>query len=279
MTKGIVLCADDYGQDSSISEAIIALIQKERLSATSCLVNSIHWPTHASWLKPFRHRIDIGLHFNLTEGKALSQEFIDRYGSDLFSLKSLMVRSVLLRRLKVAVIAAELNAQLDQFLAIMGELPDFIDGHQHVHQFPIVREALLKIYQTRLLTKMPYIRSLETHGKNFHLFHHFKNVMIRFSGMTQLKKLLQQYNIPHNATFSGIYPFSTQINYREHFMRCLSEVKDGGLIMCHPGGVGVESRTVDRIHAARQMEYGYLGSAEFAIDCQNNKIKLKRFSG
>src|SRR5580693_851904 len=115
--KYIILCADDYGQTCAISQAIIDLLKSRRLTAISCMVTSSGWPLHAPWLIPYKNQVDIGLHFNLTEGKG--------------PLSLLLLKSHL-RQLHKHTIRAELNTQLDQFISAMGVLPDFIDGHQHV---------------------------------------------------------------------------------------------------------------------------------------------------
>src|SRR5262245_10068587 len=63
----IVLCADDYAVAPGVSRAICALIEQGRLSATSCMTVSPHWPEHARWLRPLGDRADIGLHLTLTD--------------------------------------------------------------------------------------------------------------------------------------------------------------------------------------------------------------------
>src|SRR6185312_11376957 len=107
MKKCIVLCADDYGQAPAISQGIINLIEKGRLSATSCMVNSDYWAEHAKWLLPYQQQIDIGLHFNLTEGRALSKEYQSRHG-DHFQALGQVLRRAFTRSLSQAVIEAEL---------------------------------------------------------------------------------------------------------------------------------------------------------------------------
>ena len=161
MKKRIVLCADDYGQAPTISAAILDLVQKERLTAVSCMVNSPFWQEHAALLLPFRAKIDVGLHFNLTEGRPLSAAFRAKMGDTFPSLLHLMGKSWW-RRLNQAVIQAELRAQLDAFVNAMGELPDFLDGHQHVHQFPIIRAALVAVYADYFKAKRPYVRLVAT---------------------------------------------------------------------------------------------------------------------
>ena len=78
--KHIILCADDYGQNFAISQAIVDLFEKKRLSATSCMVTSPDWPRYSSLLIPFRDHVDVGLHFNLSEGFPLSDAFLRAYG-------------------------------------------------------------------------------------------------------------------------------------------------------------------------------------------------------
>src|SRR3989338_3630816 len=101
MTKCIILCADDYGQNKPISQAIITLIEKKRLSATSCLTTFPHWLEFAKFLQPYIDSIDIGLHFNLTEGDP----------GRVMSLSQLLKKAYL-RQLDKQRILAEFNRQL-----------------------------------------------------------------------------------------------------------------------------------------------------------------------
>ena len=39
----------------------------------------------------------------------------------------------------------EVATQVEAFVTAFGRPPDFIDGHQHVHLFPQVRDAVLKV--------------------------------------------------------------------------------------------------------------------------------------
>lgn len=94
MKKRIVLCADDYGQAPAISQGILNLLDKKRLSATSCIVNSPYWEAHSQWLTQFIQQADIGLHLNLTEGKPLSAEYNQHYGTDFQPLSRLLCRAM-----------------------------------------------------------------------------------------------------------------------------------------------------------------------------------------
>lgn len=272
MKKRIVLCADDYGQAPAISQGIIALIKYGRLSATSCLVTSPYWLESAKWLKPFGFSVDVGLHLNLTEGKALSRSFIDHYGEDLFALPSLLCRA-LTRQLRQDVIIAEFEAQLDRFIEGFGEAPCFIDGHQHIHQFPVIRDALIVVYKKRLDVEMPYVRWVNEKVSFSDFLFNFKKLIIISTGKHQFRQLLDNNQIPYNSSFAGIYPFGSAANhYREWFLKFLQASEDGGMIMCHPALSGDEQS--DPIARARYLEYQYLFGNQFLQDCYVNSVAL-----
>jgi len=276
--KRIVLCADDFGQAPSISHGICQLIQSGRLSATSCLVNSSYWPLHAKWLDPFKSYIDVGLHFNLTQGKALSSKFVDTYGEDLWPLSQLIKQS-LLKRLNQAALEAECIAQIDQFAQIMGFLPRFIDGHQHVHQLPIVRHALLKVYEDKLRKHKAHVRLVNTKIKPLDLFQNTKKIVIYMLGTKAFKRSLDQQQIPYNSSFAGIYNFSSTNEYRKKFKQFLAEISHQGLIMCHPALVSTrdpDPYDKDEIMKARQAEYQYLAGNDFLTDCHTHGVSLGR---
>ncbi len=274
--KQIILCADDYGQNPAISQAIIELIKKKRLSATSCMTNSETWPESAAWLIPFKDQVDIGVHLNFTEGKPLSKEFRQRYGEQFFPLSRLLLRTQL-RWVDKQVFIAEIQAQLDRFIECIGKLPDFIDGHQHVHQFPVMREALLEVYEQRLRGTGCYIRSVYVDNvwQRFHETGSLKQFIIQWSGARALKQALIKQNIPHNLSFAGIYDFAAEGSFAAKFEYFLKETNDGGLIMCHPGFV--ETGTTDPIYQTRPSEYHYFASQLFADLCDSH-CTLKRFS-
>lgn len=261
MKKRIILCADDYGQNTAISQGILSLIQQQKLSATSCMTNMPTWPEMAAPLREYKNKIDIGLHFNLTDGNALTKEAQIYFGN-----LNRLIKQAFLKQLNQQIIEAELKAQLDAFISATGFLPDYIDGHQHIHHLPIIRSALLNVYQQYFSEKKAYIRissnSLIQAIKQS--FRCWKILIITLTGALQLKKELIKKNIPHNATFSGIYNFAANKNYAAQFKIFLKEVDEGGLIMCHPG---LTSDAIDPIYATRNQEFNYLKSEELLQNC------------
>lgn len=273
--KRIVLCADDYGQAPHISQAICRLVQNGRISATSCMVNGVDWPQQAAQLKPFWHHVDVGMHLNFTHGNPLSTLFIKTYGKQFSSLRALMVRAFC-RQLDVEALQAEIEAQLDAFTAAFGFGPRFIDGHQHVHQFPMIRDALLCVYKKRLRVDRAYIRLLDAEIKPFQMMREMKKGIIYLTGTRAFKNILHKESIPHNRSFGGAYHFSQRrLSYRELFLSFLEKIKDRGLIMCHPG-LATITPGHDPIAEQRVAEYQYLSGNQFLIDCHDYQVRLWR---
>lgn len=273
--KPIILCADDYGLNAAVSQGIVNLLQRQRLSAVSCMTNAPLWPEHAPWLKPFQAKVDLGLHFNLTEGKALSSLYKKTHGEEFYPHSRLILQAFL-RKLEPQALEQECEAQLNKFVSEMGFFPKFIDGHQHIHQLPQIRDAILKVYQKHLASKGAYLRSVLNSVKPQDFRGLLKQIIIYLCGAPGFQHLLRQFSIPHNAIFAGIYSFSEAGGYAEIFPYFLKNMKEQGLIMCHPG-LAENTDKNDPIAAARYQEYSYLVSEKFEVDCKNAGVQLSQF--
>jgi len=252
--KTITLCADDFSFSPGISEAILTLLKHRCLNATSCMVNTPYWHEHAADLKKIMN-VKTGLHFTLTD--------VPPVKIPLYSLPQILKESFL-RKLDQSDVEKEIELQLERFVNSMGRLPDFIDGHQHIHQLPIIRDALLSVYQKHFPQKNCSIRV--PISKPYTL----KSRIIIHTGALKLKKQLIKYNIPYNNTFSGVYDFSVTKNYSSIFTRFLKNIETNGLIMCHPG---LASKN-DKISKAREQEFHYFNSQQFVTDCLACNVTL-----
>lgn len=262
-SKTIILCADDFGFAPSVSAGILKLVDKRRLSAVSCMANMSDFILHGPQLLALKNQIKIGLHFNLTEGYLMSMP-----ERKCFSLNELLIKSHM-HSLKLSFIAQEFLAQLDQFTKVMQRLPDFIDGHQHVHQYPVVRKVILDLYEQRLKGNGTSIRST---WPSIHLpQHRFKAKVLSFTGGKTLAQQLISLNIPHNRYFSGIYDFAPDVHYRDLFRKWLRLAEENTLFMCHPGE-GLSS--ADPIAHARIKEMNYFLSDAFLTDCEEHHVRL-----
>ena len=164
--KKVILCADDFGQNQGISEGILNLASQGRLSAISCMVNRAAWQQQCASLRKY-DEIGVGLHLNFTHGEPLSVEWQREVGDVFPSLSRLIFKSI-----PAKVICAEIEAQIAQFKQDTSVWPEFIDGHQHVHQLPSIRHCLLQVVQA--LDFKPWFRT--TYGINQVLRHPFSSI-------------------------------------------------------------------------------------------------------
>jgi predicted glycoside hydrolase/deacetylase ChbG (UPF0249 family) len=256
--RGRVLgvCADDVGLVDGVAESVVALATAGRLSAASCVTNAAGWRDAAAHLASSRPAIELGLHFNLSEGVPLSAA-LRAHWPTLPALPSVLARAHL-RALPLAAIGAEFAAQVDAFAATLGRPPDFVDGHQHVHALPGVRRVVLDA-----LASWPEAPAVRSTGRVVGPGAAFKRWVIEASGGRALERTLVARGIAHNRALLGAYDF--RADYRPLMQAWLASVPDdGGLLFCHPGADGGEGS--DPIAAARRREADYLASDGFRAD-------------
>ncbi|WP_051378030.1 MULTISPECIES: ChbG/HpnK family deacetylase [Derxia] len=280
--KSLVLCADDFGYTDAACAAIVDLAARGRLSATSVMTDG---PALARWLPRLRASgLSLGLHLNFTDALP---------GALAWSLGDVIARSYT-GRLDRRAIAADIARQLDACAAAIGCTPDYIDGHQHVHQLPIVREALLAALAER--GWKPALRSTRPAG-----WRGAKAAVIAGLGAAALGRMARRAGLRMNADFDGVYAFDEREPYRALMRRWLARCGDGGLVMCHPGMAGAPATgaggmpsagalsasgtaaalasVADPIAAARLREHAYLASDDFAADLADAGARLVPFGG
>ena len=250
-SRSILLCADDYALHPLVDDAVQQLARAGRLSATSCMTTSPHWQQAAPALKPLRPMLSVGLHFNLTEGHG---------GQHAAQALGQVIRQTYCHQMSPEQMRAAWREQLDAFEQAMGTPPDFIDGHQHVHQLPGLRNAMLEEMQSRYAAhEMPWVRSTAPAAG---LWRSPKAAIIALLGGYTLTRQLHQQGWPSHQGFGGVYGFdaATPAAYGTHMAQWLAACQDGSLLMCHPANAVVDG---DAIGAQRPVEFAYLQSAAF----------------
>lgn len=264
----LALCADDFGLSVGISRGIARLAQAQRLTAVTCITNSSHWAEASALLRGLPDTVDVGLHLNFTEGKPLSQR-LARVWPALPALPKLIALAHL-GRLPRAEVRQEVHAQLKAFIAVRDAPPQFIDGHQHVHHLPGLRQILLDMVEH--IQPMPALRSTaRVLGPGAAI----KRLLIERTGGKALGRELQQRVIAHNPALLGAYDF-VDPDYRALMQGWLAALPpEGGLLFCHPGE-HAPGDPPDAIAAARERELAYLGSDAFSADLAAADVRLGR---
>lgn len=252
--RGIVFCADDFGMHEGINDACVQLVRHKRLSAVSCMTAAPAWRGDAATVAELaRMPVDLGLHLDFT-GHV--------FDAGLKHPLNTLIALAFTGRLEAERLGREIHAQLDAFESLAGRAPDHVDGHQHVHQFPMIREALLAVLAGRYPERKPWIR--RTAAAHASGTPRIKPLVIQQLGCAAMTRLASQAGFAQNARLLGVYGFSgTSQDYLGLLTRWLAAAGQGDLVMCHPGHAAHGDGEIDAIAAARAREFEVLDSPAF----------------
>lgn len=258
--RRIALGVDDFGLSAGVDRAVLRLATQRRLNAVSCMVGAPAWSADCSALRSLdAAQVDIGLHLDLTQ-------FPLRDGSRR-TLRGWLLAAAL-RSIERAPLRAEIEAQLDAFERSLGRAPAHLDGHQHVHQLPVVRELLLESLTRRYRARLPWLRStLPPRGvlalARWSRGAAFKPWVLAALGGRRLHRQATAAGLVQNRHLLGVYGFDQQAaGYRALLGAWLRLAGDGDLLMCHvgaPAGAAAD----DVIRAARAAEFEVIGGSGF----------------
>lgn len=301
--RAVIINVDDLGLSNAVNDAVIHLAKRGRVGATSFMVGGTISDTDIHTLKDLG--VDVGLHLDLT----------GVFPSLLRStLKSLIVSSYS-RRLNPAQVTKVIKQQLDKFEDKFAHAPIFVDGHQHIHQLPIIRQCLADELKARYGSQKTISARVTTP-----LVKDIKSQIIYKLGGQAWLKLCQDNHIATNDKFGGVYDFkaSTQqlaalwdkwlqsaprsSNLSPALYAQRFDIESQGtyaqygsttppihsvplslpnnlsttLIMCHPAIKANDWQ--DEIKDAREREYEWLMSRQFEDLLQQHEVRLVRWS-
>jgi hypothetical protein len=269
----ICLCIDDLGLHEAITQAALALVAAGRVHALGGLVGAPAWPSAAAALRGLSPaEVDVGLHFDLTEAPLNAR------------LRRPLLRWIaasLLGRIDRAALRREVHAQLDAFEQAMGRPPAFVDGHQHVHQLPGVRDVLLNALAQRARLPAPWLRcgrpaprprgALEAGWG-----HRLKPLVIGGLGAEGLALRAHRQGLQTNRRLLGVYDFQ---GGAARYQRCLSDwlavAAEGDLLMCHPACSPIPGEVLG---AARQAEFEVLAGDALPLALAAARLCLRPMS-
>ena len=242
--KALYLTADDYGYNPAVDDAVLGLIDSGRLSGAGCMTRAPDWRTAAVRTGAFASRAGFGLHLDFTE-----------FSPQRRGLWPLIAAS-LARGLDTRRLRDEIAAQCALFEDATGRTPDYVDGHQHVHQLPQIRDALIDVLTARYAGRLPLIRVSGARSGDG-----AKSMFIASLGARRLTKIAQAAGLRITPRLLGVYGFDgDSAVYRKRLEHWITDARAGDAIMCHPATRALPG---DPIGAARVREYAVLGAADF----------------
>lgn len=129
--RQLIVNADDLGVCAARDAGILAAFAAGAVTSASLLVNAPRAAEAAR--QALAAGLPLGLHLNLSEGRPCANggtlagsdgDFLGRHG-----LRAALAAGAVAH----GDLAREIRAQFDAFIALTGELPGHVDGHQHCH--------------------------------------------------------------------------------------------------------------------------------------------------
>lgn len=205
--------------------------------------------------------LKIGIHFTLTgsAGRPLTRPLpgsglIDSQGHFRNS------RALALRAFRGALdtkaIQAEFQAQLNKFRQTFQRNPDHLDGHEHVHQLPLVSQALIDLVIAEQLTSVPVRTTAQMQSPGHSFVDISKKWYLQRQGRYLKRRLFRN-------GLKTLAPVICHLDYRnlslESAEMCLQMAKNHPSIwVVHPGEIDACLLSRDSLTHGRRQEYLFL---------------------
>jgi hypothetical protein len=274
----ISLCADDYSIAPGVSAAIRELAEAGRISASGAMTVWPEWPREGAMIRGWPCKTEWGLHLTLTDAHPLGP--MPRLAPEgrLPPLSRLLYRAVTVG-LPSAEVRDEIARQLDAFESVTGRSPSFVDGHQHVHVLPGVREAVLALFGPRLDPERTWLRVCTSAPQAILRRGVARRRALLIDRLSRpLGRQARQLGILVNEDFRGVTEFRPE-DVAAEFDAWLDGAGPGTLVMCHPGRVDDTLRRRDPVLARREAERDFLGGAGFDAALARNGLSIAPLIG
>jgi chitin disaccharide deacetylase len=259
--KRCIVAADDFAYNAAVDDAILALIDAGVVTATSCLTTSPRWPQAARRVDPgLRVKADFGVHLDLTEFAPFTAHH------------ALLVAGCYARLIDVARLRDSIQCQLQRFEDQLHSAPDYIDGHRHVHQLPVVRDVLIELLAKRYASRLPWVRISRARADAG-----WKGRFIGGLGSAGLAAACHGAGVTTSSHLIGWYGFEGgAAAYQERVSTWLARAVDGDVLMCHPAS---RLDALDRIGAARVAEFEVLSGPWWRACLERHGVRSIRGAG
>jgi len=174
----VIVNADDFGIDENRTKAILDGFERGVVTHTTALVTMPYFEASVEMIKAAGRLAQMGLHFNLTEGKALTEHmrkcrfFCDGDGNFTSAFHHTRKYRLFFPREVRAIVEEEARAQMQRFRDC-GGVGSHLDSHHHVHTDVSVARIVLPIAAEYGFTSFRLSRNLGSNlsaAKKFYKF-------------------------------------------------------------------------------------------------------------
>ena len=272
--KRIVINADDFGYSKENNEAIKLGYQAGIITACSILTNTNGFEHAVDEILPQISEIDLGFHFNIIEGKSLTNPSLLCDSKGYFNNNYLQLINKSKNPAFKTQIENEFRAQIEKVLPF--HTISHVDSHVHTHAIPEIFKLITNlaveydIKNIRTQKEIPYLVSKQSFNANY-LVNFIKNILLNHYSNINIKTIHNK-NIHTNDYFIGV--LYTGMMSEITIMQGLHKIiKDNSIteIIFHP--------TIDKSKQNNYMEFQITQNPNFKKQLENMGFTLTKFSG
>lgn len=245
----LIICADDFGISESRNRGILRAIRRGNVARTSILANGTARAQAVDLA--FKHKLPVGLHLNLTEGKPLAPLACVKslLGDDGKTFRGKLKFRARRRELNPRDVENEVRAQIQWFRETFHYTPKWIDGHQHCHVVSLeIARTIARVFKEEGVrwTRIPSERRVVTS----------RSCAVCSSVSAEAAAVRETYKsnrVYSSQAFAGLtfcgnsYDVSTFVEHVEYEFTSTSKVCNDETIICemmtHPGEKGKSDGT------------------------------------
>jgi predicted glycoside hydrolase/deacetylase ChbG (UPF0249 family) len=263
MDKRLIINADDFGWDTFATEGILDLAKRQAISSTTVLATHVCAEDLKELLKI--KNVSAGFHLNLIDGNPVSRPSLVKSLTDSngqFFPAPIFYKKFLLNTLNKTEVKTEVLNQIKR-LKYLGLDISHADSHQHIHQYPILGDFILRILEEAGIRK---IRKLNTNR-----FSDKRRMILKAMSLYPQRKtrnfispeiLLSDFSAERKANLS-VFIKSISAAFKKY---------KTAEMMTHPGITDKPGS-----YLKRKEEYEFLKSCEWKSFLEKNAIKLISF--
>jgi len=278
--KRLIVSADDFGFTEGVNQAILECYKKGSVSNASLAVN-MDATENAILLAKQNPGLGVGLHFNLTLGKPLTDpklipSLVNCNGL-FYNRKEFENRSIF-GLIRYKDVEKELLAQIKYYLNFNLTMTH-IDSHQHIHLLPPLFTVISNYcIQNSIPLRIPYnnyilnIQIPQLKDLTKLLRRSLLTLLIYFNRSQIFNKCLISND--HFYCIADFIPHQKLINI-EHYIKIIDSLKSGvSELMTHPAIADDNLRKLNRISEISQQEYNVLSSFSLKSECQKRGVEF-----
>jgi predicted glycoside hydrolase/deacetylase ChbG (UPF0249 family) len=268
--RRLIVMADDFGIGPQTSQAILDLAAEGKITGTVLIVNSPYAADAVNCWKRSGISLEVGWHPNLTLDRPISApdkvpSLVQEDGT--FHQLGAFMKRLMLGRIRWADAELELHAQYKRFIELLGYPPGFLNGHQHIHVFSPIAEALGGILERQ--TPRPYVRRVREPWSMFLRVPgaRLKRILL-YAAARRTVGIYDSLGCPGNDCLAGITD-PPCVKDPRYLTRWLTKVPGQVVeLACHPGywdetldgrdceaGDGKAQRRVDELELMNQPDF------------------------